>query len=358
MQLQRLTIKNFRCFDTIELNFGNPIIFIEGLNGSGKTSIIEALHYLCYLRSFRTASSSDLLQFESQTFFVKVEIKNNDLIDEHHSIQVGFKGKKKVVRINHKAVNSYKDLMQYYRVITVTEDDLDLIKGSPESRRNFIDHVIILYNPDFAHMIRRLKNIVEQRNALIAQGKKDRAEFGIWTEQLWHLSELIKKARKDTLAELEYEIGLLTATYFPDITIHFQYISKTDHETYEQFFNESSSIFAQEERLGRSLFGAHLDDFSIAFQQKKSKTYASRGQQKLVIMLIKIAQMKWLCQRKGQAIFLLDDFMTDFDRQKGIQLLKPLLDMSNQIIITAPGTNQWLADELHSYGCTYINLTK
>lgn len=359
MQLQRLTIKNFRCFDAIELNFGNPIIFIEGLNGSGKTSIIEALHYLCYLRSFRTASSSDLLQFDTQTFFVKVEIKNNDPLDEEHSIQVGFKGKKKVVRVNHKAVNSYKDLMHYYRVITVTEDDLDLIKGSPESRRNFIDHVIILYNPDFAQLIRRLKHIVEQRNALIVRGKKDSAEFAIWTEQLWQLSNTIKNVRRDTLAQLEHEIGLLTSLYFPDITIQFQYISKTDHETYEQFFSEASlSLFAQEERLGRSLFGAHLDDFSIAFQQKKSKSYASRGQQKLVIMLVKIAQMKWLCQRKGPAIFLLDDFMTDFDRQKGVQLLKPLLDMSNQIIITAPGTNQWLADELHSYGCTYINLTK
>jgi DNA replication and repair protein RecF len=191
------------------------------------------------------------------------------------------------------------------------------------------------------------------------RGKKDSAEFAIWTEQLWQLSNTVKNVRKDTLEQLEHEIGLLTSVYFPDITIQFQYLSKTDHHTYEQFFSEASlSLFAQEERLGRSLFGAHLDDFSIAFQHKKSKSYASRGQQKLVIMLVKIAQMKWLCQRKGPAIFLLDDFMTDFDRQKGVQLLKPLLDMSNQIIITAPGTNQWLADELHSYGCTYINLTK
>ncbi|MFZ5954518.1 MAG: DNA replication/repair protein RecF [Candidatus Dependentiae bacterium] len=358
MQLQRLTIKNFRCFESLELNFGNAIIFIEGLNGSGKTSIIEALHYLCYLRSFRTSSSSDLLQFDTQTFFVKAEIKNNDIIDEYHSIQVGFKGKKKIVRVNQKAVNSYKDLMHFYRVITVTEDDLELIKGSPEARRNFIDHVIILYSPDFAQSVRRLKHIVEQRNAIIMQGKKDATEFAIWTQQLWQVSQHIKQLRKETLVQLEQEIGVLTQAYFPDIAIQFHYTSKSNQDAYEQFFTENSSLFAQEERLGRSLFGAHLDDFSVTFQQKKSKIYASRGQQKLVIMLVKIAQMKWLCQRKGPAIFLLDDFMTDFDRQKGIQLLKPLLDMSNQIIITAPGTNQWLAQELHSYGCTYINLTE
>lgn len=358
MQLQRLTIKNFRCFDSLELDFGNPIIFIEGYNGAGKTSIVEALHYLCYLRSFRTASSSDLLQFDAHTFFVRADIKSTDLLDEYHSIQVGYKGKKKVVRVNQKSVNSYKDLMHFYRVITVTEDDLDLIKGSPESRRSFIDHVIILYNPDFVHTIRRLKQIVEQRNAIIAQGKKDATEFFIWTEQLWQISEQIKQTRIQTLGQLEQEISLLTQAYFPDITIQFHYTSKTDHSSYEEFTQNSGALYAQEERLGRSLFGAHLDDFAITFQQKKSKAYASRGQQKLIVMLIKIAQMKWLGQRKGPAIFLLDDFMTDFDRQKGVQLLKPLLDMSNQIIITAPGTNQWLTQELHSYGCTYINLTK
>lgn len=95
MQLQRLTIQNFRCFDSLELTFSNPIIFIEGFNGSGKTSIVEALHYLCYLRSFRTASSTELLQFENNTFFIKAEVKNTDIIDEYHTIQVGLRVKKR-----------------------------------------------------------------------------------------------------------------------------------------------------------------------------------------------------------------------------------------------------------------------
>ncbi|BDC34525.1 hypothetical protein Noda2021_04830 [Candidatus Dependentiae bacterium Noda2021] len=206
--------------------------------------------------------------------------------------------------------------------------------------------------------MRRLKNIVEQRNSLLCGGRKDATEFNVWTEQLWRISEHIKQVRKETLTQLEEEIRQLAAHYFPDIAIHFHYTSKSNSPSFEEFITEHNSLFAQEERLGRSLFGAHLDDFSITFQEKKSKAFASRGQQKLVVMLIKIAQMKWLGMRKGPAIFLLDDFMTDFDRQKGVQLLKPLLDLSNQIVITAPGTNQWLAEELHAYGCSYINLTK
>src|SRR5690606_9539424 len=115
-----------------ELDLSASLILLEGGNGAGKTSLIEALHYGCYLRSFRTHMPRELSQFGAQDFFIKLDISSShegQLLD--HEIQVGFSAGKRLVKIDKKPIASYKELMDFYRVVSVTEDDLELIKGSP-----------------------------------------------------------------------------------------------------------------------------------------------------------------------------------------------------------------------------------
>src|SRR5437868_6298202 len=102
----------------------------------------------------------------------------------------------------------------------------------------------------------------------------------------------------------------------------------------------------EETRVGHSLFGAHLDDFLIHFQDKKSKNYSSRGQQKLIVLLVKIAQIQQLLHSKGPVILLLDDFMTDFDEQRCRLLLDLLFDLKIQLIFTVPTGTHFLGTTL------------
>ena len=142
--LERVHIKNFRCFSDIDLAFTSPIVLIQGLNGSGKTSLLEALYYVCYLRSFRTHLPKEMLQFEHSNFFIKVIFRDQNFT---HEIQAGFSNAKRLVKIDNKAISSYKELMNYYRVIGLTEDDMFLIKGGPQERRVFIDQLLLLIRP-------------------------------------------------------------------------------------------------------------------------------------------------------------------------------------------------------------------
>ncbi len=348
MQLKQLHLKNFRCFSEKTLLFESSIVLIEGLNGAGKTSLLEALHYLCYLRTGQN------------TFFIKA-VFSYDQPEAHQEVQVGFSGAKRLVKINQKVVCSFRELMDHYRIVTLTEDDLGLIKEGPDVRRAFIDQAMLLYDPDFATQLRAVRAIADNRNTLLMQGgMRNRELYDVLTEQLWSSSRIIQSARAEAITRLEKETASILKAYFKDqLTISFEYKPKmvTLTESFESFIASNPTLYQDEQRFGRSLFGSHLDDFSISFEHKKSKNFASRGQQKLIILLIKIAQIRELLAKKGPAIFLLDDFMTDFDENRAGAVLAVLADLKAQLIFTAPARTGSLEDALLKLGAQKLILT-
>lgn len=351
LQLKNIQLKGFRCFDNIQLNLDAPLVLIEGDNGTGKTSLLEAVHYLCYLRSFRTHRAQEIVQFQKPGFFVKAAFTAQDMhgIDEAHELQVGFESKKRLVKMNQKSVRSYKELMDHFRVVTLTEHDLTLIQGAPEVRRSFIDQVLVLQNPELAKQLREYRKIVSNRNALLAHQSVAKDLYDVWTEQLWNASRYLQNERKAGLEELQKQVNTILHDAFDSkFTIAFQYGAKrkSAQESIGQFLDQQGNLYHDEIRFRRSLFGAHLDDFSIIFQDKKSRAYASRGQQKLIVLLVKIAQLQQLAQKRGTAIFLLDDFMTDFDEKK-VEILVPLLaDLGAQLIFTSPARHNKLTAQI------------
>lgn len=349
MRITHIQLKNFRCFTNFELELDHPIILIEGLNGTGKTSLLEALHYICYLRSFRTYSPQELVQFGSDTFFIKTRV--NAALNESYDLQVGFGNKKRLVKINDKAVSTYKELLDYYRIITLNEDDLLLIKEGPDLRRLFIDQAIVLSNPEHAAASRRVRDIIDNRNALLKKGGSYES-YQLWSEQLWQLSVRISSVRMHALDILEKEIKALIASYFNNsFEIQFTYQPKKQYQSsFEEFMDKNPNLYHDEMRFGRSLFGSHLDDFSIRFKEVSSRNFASRGQQKLIILLLKAAQVKSLQALKGQCVLLLDDFMTDFDHDKVRHLITLLTDLGIQLIFTVPALQGVLHEELIAHG--------
>jgi len=360
LQVTKIEIKDFRCFESLTLALDSPIVLIEGDNGSGKTSLLEALYYGCYLRSFRTNSPKELIRFGSNSFFVKMTVRNQ-MADQSfaHDIQVGFSRGKRVVKIDQKSIGSYKELMDHYRIISLTDDDMQLVKGAPQERRSFIDQAVLLNEPDYAHKFRDFRTVVDNRNALLYSHKQTPDTYAVFTEQLWDRSREIQAARQEALALLNTEVQELITGYLGgSMALSVAYAPKKElGANFEAFMDANPGMYEQERRFSRSLFGAHLDDFTITFADANSRAYASRGQQKLIVLLLKIALTKRIAQLRGPVVFFLDDFMTDLDHERAFILLEILTSLRIQLIFTSPVRSGAFFERLLSLGAQSIPLT-
>ncbi len=334
--ITNFVIKNFRCFSQYTINFDHGIALIEGCNGVGKTSLLEALYYSCYLRSFRTHAPRELIQFGYDNFFIKTEVKAADT-GLSHSLHIGFSPSKRLVKVDDKVVHSFKDLMYLYKIVSLTEDDLDLIKGSPSMRRSFMDQALILKDPSFATVLRTHRHIVDQRNALLNARSIDQDTYTILSKQLWESSMQIAAQRLAFLQELKQEVAPLLEQLTIKGTLSLSYLPKREYgQSFIAFQDAYPELAQQEYRFKRTLFGAHLDDIQILFYEKKSRTYASRGQQKMIVLLLKMAQSMLLSHEKTPLIFLLDDFMTDFDEKRSEQLIELMTTIEAHLLFSSP----------------------
>lgn len=340
MFLQELHLQQFRCFADKKLSFSAPLTLITGDNGVGKTSIIEAIYYLSYFKSFRSSTVSDLMHGDSSSFFLKGQFSIHNLESEH-VIQIGYSEKKKFIKFDQKQLKSHKQLLSLFQVVTLTEDDIDLIKGYPASRRAFIDQAVLLSNPELLELYRKFRLILAHRNAFFEQYYQnvDFNEFEIWTKKLLEITLQIQQYRENLIGQIEQIVNQLLKQFFNEIyQISIIYDSKvvslSDSE--DLSLHKIKQLLHQERAIKRSLFGAHLDDLVFQINGQKARIYASRGQQKLICLLCKLSLILIESGNQVKPLLLIDDFLSDFDKIRIVNLIDFFISRQNQIIITAP----------------------
>ncbi len=347
-----LRIDSLRCSDVRNFVGEKKYIFdgekqfvvILGPNGTGKTTLLEMLFYVCHLKSFRTAHAADLISFNHQTFFVEIAFHNDDTL-ENHVISVGCDGERKVVKCDEKAIRAHKEILQHYRVLGVTEDDLDLIRGAPQLRRTFLYQTQMLFDPEFVERMRAYRRCLNQRNALLYGAKGGvmstplKQQLMVWTKKLWELSVAEIDLFKKLLVNINAQVAALLANHCASdqLSIHASYESSfiRENESFDNFWTRyEAELSVGELAQGRTLWGLHLDDLVIDLTDRSMRRFASRGQQKLAILLLKVSVLHLL--GLGNSIFIVDDFMTDFDANRIQQVMQILKACRSQMFITSP----------------------
>lgn len=342
-----LHVRNFRCFGAVTVSLDAPITIIQGINGSGKTSLAEALYYACYLRSFRTSHARELVHGDNDHFAIQLAGIDNTQVPWR--ISIGYHDGKRKVRINDTVVQSYKELLNAYRVVTGTADDVQLIAGGPEQRRLFMDQAVLLVEPTFGQTMRTYRRALQQRNAVLAYGAFNADTYALWTEQLWETARVIIDKRMQLLARIESHMNQLCIDYIsPDVSVTLSYTEKnhalgSDRNAFFHYVH--TSIKNSERRYRRTLWGPHLHDCTILFKKKQSRIYASRGQQKLLALLLKLALLKEI---SDPVLVVLDDFITDFDEEVTKRIITMLTNMPHQLVITTPRTHNTITHTLAS----------
>lgn len=346
MFIKDIELKNFRCFEDQKLSLDHKAIIIHGNNGKGKTTIVEAIYYLCYFKSFRSRYPDVLVRDGEKHFFLKGTFQKDEITT---AIQIGYASKKKSIKINEKPLSSYRDVLDLYRVVVFTNDDIDLIKEGPKGRRQFLDQVIMLDDISTAAIYQEYNKILKQRNASLEhRGSKEM--YMIWLQKLYELSQKIIRLRIDMLARLEVKAKSLIGRHFEGkFTICMKYKSALEpflDQSYAQFFDSQQDLYHKETIMKRSLFGAHLDDVVFYFQEAKARSYSSRGQQKILLFLAKMSQVSLLQEKGFVSLLVFDDFISDFDVERIESIISIISTLENQLIFTSPYYNSFLKNLL------------
>lgn len=335
MILKHLSIINYRNIPSCEIDLSPKINCFLGMNGEGKTNLLDAIHFLSLCRSYATSQDSLCILHNQNIMSIAGLYENEEGTQE--DIHIGIhRGQKKIVRRGKKA---YKRLVEHIGLIPlvmVSPADHFLIAGGSEERRRFMDMIISQYNPVYMESLLRYNKALLQRNALLKEETAvDDELFLLWEEQMAREAEYIYQCRQEYIRD-----------FTPIFQRFYNHISKEKEEVELRYVShcQRGPLLEQltrdryrDQAVGYSLHGIHKDDLEMLLGGYAIKREGSQGQNKTFLIALKLAQFDFL-HRTGSnttPLLLLDDIFDKLDAERVEQIVSLVSDdLFGQIFIT------------------------
>lgn len=305
---------------------------ISGLNGSGKTSILEAIYHLGSGRSFRSPLVSRLVRYSCSKFELHAQILN----DGGRKISVGMERSLSGAarsKISEEEIASMTELASLLPIRLINSQSHQLFESGPSHRRKYLDWGLFYQYDHFINIWRQFERILKQRNVLL-KARKPKGELNPWTNELVSHALELDRLRQQYVKAIYPIFARLTAELLSLSQIEMTYYPGWDeHTDYPALLEES---FLDEIRFGHTLFGPHRADLTIAIDRIPVKHYLSRGQQKLLICAMILAQGILLAEESNkELIYLVDDLPSELDSHSRQKLISLLSKQNKQVFITA-----------------------
>ena len=337
MRVKKLALTNFRSYKSLELELTPGSTTFIGNNGSGKTNIAESLIYLAYLSSHRVSQNLPLLHLGTEQAIIRAEIERDD-----RTLQVDLEinaSKANRARLNQNPTKSQREILGALQVIYFSPEDLDLVRGEPTHRRDFLDKLLIMRSPRLAGVISDYERVVKQRNTLLKTRAPENT-LAPWTEQLINLGAQLSAERIALVEELNPYVTANYANLNEVKPASISYKSATDGLTKNTVENIATltarqiEVARQETDRGSSLIGPHRDDLHLQLGDFPAKGYASHGESWSVAISLRIGSFNLLKSEGAEPILILDDIFAELDTARRAQLAS-VTKMAEQTIITA-----------------------
>ncbi len=340
MYIERLRLKNFRNYENFEIDFAPGINFIIGNNGVGKTNIIEAVSILSGLKSFRNIGDSEIIKWGTDSYYCSVSVEDC----ENDFFEVGcayIKGSiKKKVKIDSEVIKKSSEYYGILLTVIFSPDDINIIYGSPETRRKFFDSVFSKIDPSYFISLCRYKHVLKSRNIVLKKmrvsGSFTSRELDIWDNMISELAVDILSKRKEYIGKFS---DLFRSNYNTvsgiDSDIEIQH--RTDIIDFSVPAFNSNLIKNRKRDIisGSTGIGPHRDDYIIRNSLgKKYSLFASQGQIRLASISLRIAENIIIeITRQKKTIILVDDIFSELDNQRR-QGLVDYFGTKNQVIFS------------------------
>jgi DNA replication and repair protein RecF len=341
--LNRLHLRHFRNYREQEIIFTAPKTILLGDNAQGKSNLLEAVELLSTLKSHRVTRDRDLVlsgQTESRI--------TAQLTRKHGEIDLALllrdKGRRTAV-VNRENLKRQLDFLGILNAVEFSALDLDLVRGNPETRRHWIDSLLFQIEPVYAHILHEYQRVLKQRNSLLKQAEHrslDLTELESWNHQLILTGTKVIRRRMriiDRLApiariwhtKISKETEELTITYAPNIIA----LDNTPEAIYQVFVDRLYLRRIAEQSLGNTLVGPHRDEIELTINDTPAKAYGSQGQQRTLVLALKLAELELIEQIVGEPpLLLLDDVLAELDLMRQNQLLSTIEDRFQTLITT------------------------
>ncbi|KGQ70773.1 DNA replication protein RecF [Chelonobacter oris] len=331
MALSRLIVTDFRNLQAVDIEPNPGFNFIVGNNGSGKTSLLEAVYYLGHGRSFKSAVSQRIIRHDQPHFTLHARIS-----EQQHDWALGLQKTRQgdtVVKINGEDGNKIADLAQLLPIQIISPEGLTLLNGGPAFRRAFLDWGLFHHQAEFYTLWTRLRRLLKQRNAALQQ-TAHYAPLKIWDGELSLLAHQISDWRREYAETLSPEIEQSCRLFLPEQAIQVGFHQGWDQDT--EYAELLAQNFERDKNIGYTVSGPQKADFRFKANGLPVDDVLSRGQLKLMMCALRLAQGEHLTRTtQRNCLFLLDDFASELDRYKRSLLAERLQKSGSQVFVTA-----------------------
>lgn len=330
MALISLDIENFRNIRQAHMDPGKGLNLIVGDNGSGKSSLLESIFFLGTGRSFRTSKIEELINFSGQSLSLGGTINISNTISSRIGISIGRDFMKVKIDGHSKRIRSA--LAEIIPVQIINPASFELIEGGPKLRREFLDYGLFHVEQSFLDEWKKYKRALQQRNVLLKNSKEK--ELAPWNKQLIDTGIHITKLREKYLSDISLLFSDIINGFLPNEKVELLFLCG-----WRKNCSLQSVLVADQARdlqLGYTASGPHRADFVITVHGKEAKRYLSRGQLKILLYAIKLAQVKLFTSLiSKRACILVDDLRSELGTEYQSRVIDYLLKVDSQVFITA-----------------------
>ncbi|MDD6272928.1 MAG: DNA replication/repair protein RecF [bacterium] len=335
MNITKIELNNFRNYKKkIFDNFSNLNIII-GKNGIGKTSILEAIYLGSLAKSFKTTSELSIIKTGTDYFRIKIYYFD-DGQKKNLELYLDKNGKKS--KINSKLQNKLSSFISQYRIILLSPDELKLIKSSPNIRRNYLNIQISQLHKEYLYYLNNYNVLIKNKNdylkKLLTNSTLDTRYLDILDEKIVEEGIKIYNYRKKYIDSINKYINSIFKNYVKNNEIELNYISDYEINDKDKLLKELKKNRRKEINIGMTSFGIHRDNFEFMHNGNNSKEYSSQGLQKLIVLAMKLSEIKiFMEDYQITPILLLDDLFSELDEKNRNSIFKSL-NKDIQIFIT------------------------
>ena len=335
MALTRLLIKDFRNIEQADLALAPGFNFLVGANGSGKTSVLEAIYTLGHGRAFRSLQAGRVIRHDEAAFVLHGRIEGSE-----REISVGLTKNRagdSKVRIDGSDGHKVAELAQLLPMQLITPEGFTLLNGGPKYRRAYVDWGCFHNTPGFFNAWSNLRRLLKQRNAALRQVTRY-SQIRAWDQELVPLAEQISQWRAEYSEAISTEIVATCGQFLPEFALNFSFQRGWDKESaYAELLERN---FERDRALTYTASGPHKADFRIRADGTPVEDLLSRGQLKLLMCALRLAQGEFLTRQSGRrCLYLIDDFASELDDSRRRLLAQRLKATQAQVFVSAIATD-------------------